>query len=213
MSDLFLFDQKIREENSVKLIAGFDEAGRGPLAGPISCAVCVLRPNFDSEMINDSKKLTDKKRREIFNTIIENSLFYHVELVPVEIIDEINILNADLLGMDKCLSLAREKVHVDYLILDYLNIKSELAILSIAKGDATSLSVAAASILAKVTRDDFMLSLDKRYPEYEFKKNKGYGTKKHLEAIKSFGYLEGIHRKTFEPIRSIIKKEEDIKLF
>lgn len=214
MSKLYDFDNNIRKINNIKYIAGFDEAGRGPLAGPVSAAICILKPDFNNEIINDSKKLTDKKRREVFNLIKENSIFYHVELVDVEIIDKINILEADLKGMQIGLELAlKEKIKPEYLISDYLKIKSSLPLLSIAKGDATSFSVACASILAKVTRDDYMDKLDEKYPMYEFKKNKGYGTKKHLEAIRKYGYIEGIHRKSFEPIKSMILKEEEIKLF
>lgn len=214
MNTLFKFDQDIRNKENINLIAGFDEAGRGPLAGPVSCAICILKPEFDSSLINDSKKLTDKERRIAFNEIINNSLFYHVELVSVWQIDKLNILNADLYGMNICLNKAIDSSIIpEYLISDYLNIKSSIPLLSIAKGDATSLSVAAASILAKVTRDDYMIELDKKYPEYDFKKNKGYGTKKHLEAINKYGYIKGIHRLTFEPIKSLVEKEKEITLF
>lgn len=214
MNTLYKFDQDIRKKENINLIAGFDEAGRGPLAGPVSCAICILKPEFNSSLINDSKKLTDKERRVAFNEIINNSLFYHVELVSVEKIDELNILNADLYGMNICLNKAIDSSIIpEYLISDYLNIKSSIPLLSIAKGDATSLSVAASSILAKVTRDDYMIDLDKKYPQYEFKKNKGYGTKNHLEAIKKYGYIPSIHRLTFEPIKSMIEKENEITLF
>ena len=214
MSKLYDFDNRVRKENKITYIAGFDEAGRGPLAGPVSAAIVILKPEFNNEIINDSKKLTDKKRREVFNLIKDNSLFYHVELVDVKTIDEINILEADLKGMQIGLNLAIENnVKPEFLISDYLNIKSDIKLLSIAKGDATSFSVACASILAKVTRDDYMNELSQKYPEYEFDKNKGYGTKKHIEAIKKYGYIKGVHRMSFEPIKSLVNKEEEIKLF
>ena len=214
MSKLYDFDNRVRKENKITYIAGFDEAGRGPLAGPVSAAIVILKPEFNNEIINDSKKLTDKKRREVFNLIKENSLFYHVELVDVKTIDEINILEADLKGMQIGLNLAIENnVKPEFLISDYLNIKSDIKLLSIAKGDATSFSVACASILAKVTRDDYMNELSLKYPAYEFDKNKGYGTKKHIEAIKKYGYIKGVHRLSFEPIKSLVNKEEEIKLF
>lgn len=214
MSKLYDFDNRVRKENKITYIAGFDEAGRGPLAGPVSAAIVILKPEFNNEIINDSKKLTDKKRREVFNLIKDNSLFYHVELVDVKTIDEINILEADLKGMQIGLNLAIENnVKPEFLISDYLNIKSDIKLLSIAKGDATSFSVACASILAKVTRDDYMNELSQKYPEYEFDKNKGYGTKKHIEAIKKYGYIKGVHRLSFEPIKSLVNKEEEIKLF
>lgn len=214
MSKLYDFDNRVRKENKITYIAGFDEAGRGPLAGPVSAAIVILKPEFNNEIINDSKKLTDKKRREVFNLIKDNSLFYHVELVDVKTIDEINILEADLKGMQIGLNLAIENnVKPEFLISDYLNIKSDIKLLSIAKGDATSFSVACASILAKVTRDDYMNELSIKYPAYEFDKNKGYGTKKHIEAIKKYGYIKGVHRLSFEPIKSLVNKEEEIKLF
>lgn len=211
---LELFDRKIREENRVEYIAGFDEAGRGPLAGPVSSAGVVLPKDFFDERINDSKQLTDKQRRELCEEIKKNALAYSVVLVPVETIDEINILEADRLGMETALREIEEKTRVDYVITDYMKLHTSLPLLSIAKGDATSLAVAAASILAKVTRDDYMIELDKKYPVYGFKKNKGYGTKAHLEALKRYGYVKGVHRLSFEPVRSLVRKDDvQLKLF
>lgn len=210
---LFLFDKKQREENGILTIAGFDEAGRGPLAGPVSCAGVVLPPDYQNDKINDSKKLTDHERRKLFTEIKEVALAYAVVLVPTETIDEINILEADRLGMETCLMEISEKMKVDFLITDYMKLHTEIPTLSIAKGDATSLSVAAASILAKVTRDDYMIALDKKYPVYQFAKNKGYGTKAHLEALKQYGYVKGVHRLSFEPIKSMASKMEQLKLF
>lgn len=210
---LFEFDKSLRETNHVTWIAGFDEAGRGPLAGPVSSAGVVLPADYHNDMINDSKKLTDKERRVLFEEIKKVAIAYSVILVPVETIDEINILEADRLGMETCLIEIMKKTQVDYLITDYMKLHTKIPTLSIAKGDATSLSVAAASILAKVTRDDYMIELDKKYPQYQFKKNKGYGTKAHLEALKQYGYVSGVHRLTFEPIKSMVNHTEQLKLF
>lgn len=210
---LFEFDKKQREINHVTWIAGFDEAGRGPLAGPVSSAGVVLPVDYHNDMINDSKKLTDKERRVLFEEIKKVAIAYSVILVPVETIDEINILEADRLGMETCLTEIMKKTQVDYLITDYMKLHTKIPTLSIAKGDATSLSVAAASILAKVTRDDYMIELDKKYPQYQFKKNKGYGTKAHLEALKQYGYVPKVHRLTFEPIKSMVNHTEQLKLF
>jgi len=207
------FDQKIREENGVEFIAGFDEAGRGPLAGPVSSAGVVLPPDFFDERINDSKQLTDRQRRELCAEIKKAALAYSVILVPVETIDEINILEADRLGMETALKEISEKVRVDYIITDYMKLHTSIPLLSIPKGDATSLAVAAASILAKVTRDDYMIELDGKYPEYGFKKNKGYGTKAHLEALEKYGYVKGVHRLSFEPVRSMAHPVVQLKLF
>lgn len=210
-NSLYLFDRKIEKENNVKCIAGFDEAGRGPLAGPVSTCGVILPFDYENDKINDSKKLTDKERRELALEIKEHAICYHIELVDVETIDSINILEADRKGMQICLQELEKKAKIDYIITDYMKLKTDIPLLSIAKGDATSQAVAAASILAKVTRDDYMLELDKKYPVYDFKHNKGYGTKKHIEAIKSHGFIKGVHRLTFDPIRSMI--EEQLTLF
>ena len=212
-SSLFRFDQKVREDNDVHVIAGFDEAGRGPLAGPVAVAGCVLPEDYQNDLINDSKKLTDHERRILFKDIIDHAIAYSVTLVPVEVIDEINILEADRKGMENCLQEIQKKIHVDYLITDYMKLHSEIPTLAIAKGDGTSICVAAASILAKVTRDDYMMELDKRYPIYQFKKNKGYGTKAHLDALEKYGYVEGVHRKSFEPIKSMVLGIKQMSLF
>ena len=208
---LFLFDRNIEEENHIEFIAGFDEAGRGPLAGPVSTAGVILPKDYENDKINDSKKLTDKERRELAIEIKEHALCYFVKLIDVETIDSINILEADRKGMEICLEEIQKQHKVDYIITDYMKLHTTVPLLSIAKGDATSQSVAAASILAKVTRDDYMIELDKKYPEYGFKKNKGYGTKAHIEAIKKHGYIKGVHRLTFDPIRSMI--QEQLTLF
>jgi len=210
---LDLFDEKIREENKVVNIAGFDEAGRGPLAGPLASAGVVLPIDYRNDKINDSKQLTDKERRELFTEIKQVALAYYVTIVPVETIDEVNILEADRLGMETALAEIQKKVKVDYIITDYMALHTKIPLLAIAKGDATSLAVAAASILAKVTRDDIMIELDKKYPQYGFKKNKGYGTKAHLEALKQYGYVKGLHRLTFEPVKSMVEGIEQETLF
>jgi ribonuclease HII len=210
---LFAFDQEMRKKNHATFIAGFDEAGRGPLAGPVSTAGVVLPPDFDDSLINDSKQLTDKERRKLFPIIKEKALAYFVCLVPVEIIDKINILEADRVGMETCLSEILKKQQVDYIITDYMSLHTDIPLLSIPKGDATSLAVASASILAKVTRDDYMLELDKKYPQYDFKENKGYGTKKHLEALKKYGFVKGVHRVSFEPVKDMYEGIEQLKLF
>ncbi len=211
--DLKGFDDEQRKKNAISVIAGFDEAGRGPLAGPVSSAGVVLPLDYDNPLINDSKKLTDAKRRKLFEEIKEVALAYYICLVPVETIDSINILEADRKGMEICLEEILKKQKVDYIITDYMSLHTDIPLLSIPKGDATSLSVAAASILAKVTRDDYMIELDKKYPAYHFAKNKGYGTKDHLAAIEKYGYIEGVHRLSFEPVKSMRLGIEQLKLF
>lgn len=211
--DLKTFDDLQRKEHQARFIAGFDEAGRGPLAGPVSSAGVVLPLDYDNPLINDSKKLTDKERRKLFVEIKKIALAYFVCLVPVETIDSINILEADRLGMETCLMEILKKQKVDFIITDYMKLHTDIDLLSIPKGDATSLSVAAASILAKVTRDDYMVELDHKYPQYHFAKNKGYGTKDHLAALKEYGFVEGVHRKSFEPVKSMSLGIEQMTLF
>ena len=140
---LDLFDDKIREENNIVNIAGFDEAGRGPLAGPLASAGVVLPIDYRNDKINDSKQLTDKERRELFMEIKQVALAYYVTIVPVETIDEVNILEADRLGMETALAKIQKKVKVDYIITDYMALHTKIPLLAIAKGDATSLAVAA----------------------------------------------------------------------
>lgn len=179
-----------------KVIAGIDEAGRGPLAGPVVCA-CVIMP-MDSDKIidgiNDSKKLTEKKREELFEKIINTALSYSIVEVDEKTIDEINILNATKLGMKKALE--RLKITPDIVLIDAVKIDTAIPQENIIKGDALSYNIASASILAKVYRDRKMKELDKVYPNYSFAKHKGYGTKEHIEALKKYGKCE-IHRDTF----------------
>ena len=187
--------EKYYLENGKKLIAGIDEAGRGPLAGPVVVA-CVIMPQDDIvEGVNDSKKLSPKKRDFLYNQIINKALSYSVSIISEKTIDEINILNATKLGMEKCvknLSITPDIVLID--AVDKLNLDVEYK--SIIKGDQLSYSIACASIIAKVTRDNLMLELDKKYPEYNFCDHKGYGTAKHIQAIKEHGICP-LHRKSF----------------
>ena len=188
-------------ENDLKakgynLIAGVDEAGRGPLAGPVCAAAVILPDNCEIEGLNDSKKLTEKKREALFDVIKQKAISYSIELVDNNVIDNINILNATML----CMKRAVENLETtpDFVIIDgnktpdALPVESE----SVVKGDAKSMSIAAASVLAKVTRDRLMLELVEKYPQYEFNKHKGYGTKLHCEKLLEYGPCE-IHRKTF----------------
>ena len=180
-----------------KLIAGMDEAGRGPLAGPV-CVASVIMPLEKEKIIsgiNDSKKLTEKKREILFNQIIETAIDYNITFVSETEIDNINILNATKKGMLDCINNLHNTP--DIVLVDYVN-KLELPCehIEIVKGDAKSYSIACASILSKVSRDRLMIELDKKYPEYDFKTHKGYGTKKHIELLKKFGKCE-IHRNTF----------------
>ena len=180
-----------------KLIAGMDEAGRGPLAGPVVCACVVLPLSNDKiiEGINDSKKLSAKKRELLFDKIIQTAICYSIVEINNKIIDEVNILNATKLGMKKCVESLNVKP--DIVLVDAVNkLDINCEYLPIIKGDAKSYLIGASSILAKVYRDRLMQEMDKKYPNYNFAKHKGYGTKEHISNLKKFGKCE-IHRNTF----------------
>jgi ribonuclease HII len=182
-------------KNGYTLIGGIDEAGRGPLAGPVVAAVVVFEPNTKIEGINDSKKLSEQKRNELFDIIKEKALDYGIGIVSNEEIDEFNILNATYMAMKKAINSLKNTP--DYLLIDAATIPDiDIAQKPIIKGDSKSISIAAASILAKVTRDNLMYQYDEIYPEYGFRGHKGYGTKEHYEAIESVG-ITPIHRKSF----------------
>ncbi len=188
---------------SCKLIVGVDEAGRGPLAGPVFAAAALFSPDFADELIDDSKKLTAKKREALFDVIKEKALAYGIASVSADEIDKYNIYEATKICMKKAI----EQIGIDYdlIITDAmpLYVKGKKVIAMI-KGDAQCLNVAAASILAKVSRDRYMDELDKQYPEYGFAKHKGYGTKAHIDAIMKYGPVDHVHRKTFAPIKYLL---------
>ena len=194
MSDLWKLENEIYD-SGVSPVCGVDEAGRGPLAGPVCAAAVILPRGLEIEGLNDSKKLTEKKREKLFDIICAEAISYGIAFASVEEIEEINILNAAMLAMNRA--------------IDKLGVKPALALidgscdraitapsLCVIKGDATCADIAAASILAKVTRDRYMLEMAERYPEYHFEKHKGYGTKLHYEALREYGPCE-IHRPGF----------------
>lgn len=178
------------------LECGLDEAGRGCLAGGVYAAAVILPKGFHNELLNDSKKLTDKQRRSLRVVIEESALAFAVVEVNNEEIDRINILNASILAMNRAVE--KLKIKPELLLVDgnRFNTKLDIPFKTVVKGDATFMSIAAASVLAKTYRDDAMIELDKTYPEYNWKKNKGYPTKDHRQAIKDCG-ITPLHRKTF----------------
>jgi ribonuclease HII len=188
------FDNSFLSEN-VKLVAGIDEAGRGPLAGPVVAASVVFSPHVFIDEVNDSKKLSPEKREELFETIKEKALCWNACIIDHEEIDKINILQATLKAMKK--SAEELKVKPDLILIDgNKTFYSRIPTLPIIDGDEKSFSIASASIIAKVTRDRIMCSLAEKYPQYSWEKNKGYGTKEHINALKNFGPTPH-HRKTF----------------
>ncbi|MCX4286976.1 MAG: ribonuclease HII [Clostridia bacterium] len=176
-----------------KFIAGVDEAGRGPLAGPVVVAAVIMPLNDVIDGVNDSKKLTAKKRDDLYEKILTKAVEYKVAVISHKTIDEINILNATKQGMLQCINGLSKK---DYVLIDAVKTDCDVPSLSIIHGDALSYNIAAASIIAKVTRDRLMCELDKQYPQYNFSKHKGYGTAEHIRLLKQYGPCE-IHRRSF----------------
>lgn len=188
--------------NGINFIAGIDEVGRGPLVGPVVTAAVILPKDFYDERINDSKKLTEKKRELLYDVIMENAISVGIGISSEDVIDEINILNATKRAMLEAVN--NLSIKPEHLLIDAVKLNTDIPQTSIIKGDAKSESIAAASIIAKVTRDRMMVELDKIHPEYDFKHNKGYGTKKHIEAIRKYGIIKE-HRKTFAPCDEYVK--------
>ena len=188
-----------------KYIGGTDEAGRGPLFGPVVAACCVLPHNFKLDGLTDSKQLSEKKREECFEYIKNNCLAYGIGIVDNKEIDRINIYEASRKAMMIAIEEASLKLKPDYILTDAMPLPDlNIECLSIIKGDAKSISIAAASVIAKVTRDHLMYEVDKKYPEYGFKSHKGYPTKKHIEAINRYGLIDG-YRLTYKPVKDLIK--------
>lgn len=187
--------------DKVNLIVGVDETGRGPLAGPVVAAAVIFSRAYNNIDINDSKQLSEKKREALFDVIKENAIAYGVGIVSAETIDEINIYEATKVAMKQ--AIANLKHNYDLILTDAMKLDGfDVEVIDIIKGDAKALPIAAASIIAKVTRDHMMNELDKQYPEYGFKKHKGYGTKEHMEALKKYGPIKGIHRFSYKPVEN-----------
>ena len=191
-------------KKGIKYIGGVDEVGRGPLVGPVVTACVILPEDYYDERINDSKKLSEKKREELYDVIMKNALSVGIGMSSEEVIDKINILEATKKAMIEAIK--NSSIKPEHVLIDAVKLDIDIPSTSIIKGDAKSQSIAAASIIAKVTRDRMMYELDKKHPEYDFAKNKGYGTKKHIEALYKYGPIKE-HRKTFEPVTSIINKK------
>ena len=182
-------------EQSVGVICGVDEAGRGPLAGPVYAAAVILPDHLEIPGLDDSKKLTDKRRRELMPIIKEQAIAYGIGIATEKEIDEINILQATFLAMERAIAQLEGKA--DFALIDGNREKDfGLPVMTVVKGDSRSANIAAASILAKVSRDDYMEEMAKQYPEYGFEIHKGYGTKAHYEALRTYGHCD-LHRLTF----------------
>ena len=181
--------ERIAKEKGYKVIVGCDEAGRGPLIGPVVAAACYIPDDFKLDGLTDSKKLTEKKREEMYKYILDNTV-YGIGIVDADEIDKINIY----------------EINVDYILTDAMPIDMDIIVEPIIKGDLLSISIAAASVIAKVTRDHMMIDLDNKYPMYGFKKHKGYPTRGHYDALNKYGLIEG-YRKTYGPVKKILEGE------
>ena len=196
MSEINMWEiEDALQEQGVGVICGVDEAGRGPLAGPVYAAAVILPPHVEIPGLNDSKKLTDKRRRELMPVIMEQAIAYGIGSASEQEIDEINILQATFLAMERAIAQLNGKA--DFALIDGNREKDfGLPVMTVVKGDSRSASIAAASILAKVSRDDYMDELAKQYPQYGFEVHKGYGTKAHYEALRAHGHCSA-HRVSF----------------
>ena len=195
-------------QQGYKSIVGTDEAGRGCLLGPVFAAAVILPVGFSSPLINDSKKLTAKQRELAYQIIVENALAYAITSIDADTIDEVNILNASRLAMKQAIDQLNRPF--DLVLTDCMKIQGySVPVIDIIHGDALSINIAAASILAKVSRDHWCAQIDPQYPLYHIKKNKGYGTKDHLEALKEYGPVPHLHRYSYAPVRAcLIEKVE-----
>ena len=199
---LYEYEQELIN-NGIKYIGGTDEAGRGPLIGPVVAACVVLPLNYQNELINDSKKLTEKKREQLYDVIMNDALSVGIGIVDAETIDEINIYEASKLAMIKAYNEAKKNIKIEHLLTDAMALDIDIPFTKIIKGDAKSITIAAASIIAKVTRDRMLLELDKKYPMYGFKNHKGYPTKAHIEAMHKYGLIDG-YRKSYGPVKEML---------
>ena len=190
-------------DKGISFIAGVDEVGRGPLAGPVVAAAVILPQNCKIKGLNDSKKILKKKHEEIFQAVKEKALAIGIGVMDNHVIDQVNIYEATKLAMKE--AIAQLQIKPEHLLIDAMELDLPISQTSIVKGDANSLSIAAASIVAKVTRDKIMANYDQEFPGYDFSQNAGYGTAKHFEGIAKLG-ITPIHRTSFEPIKSLVTK-------
>lgn len=199
--DLLKYEKELYD-NNIQYVAGVDEVGRGPLVGPVVAACVVLPKNYNLEGLTDSKKLSEKKRDKFYDIIIRDALGVGIGIISPEVIDEVNIYEASKLAMIEAIN--NVKCKIEHILIDAMPLELDIPSTSIIHGDALSLSIAAASVIAKVTRDKMMYELHEKYPEYGFNKHKGYPTKLHLENIKKYGILDN-YRKSYKPVKEILE--------
>ena len=206
-TDLYHYEHDLWNQG-IEYIGGVDEVGRGPLIGPVVTACVVLPHDFSLPGLTDSKKLSEKKREQYYDYILEHVIAVEIGMDSPERIDEINIYQASKEAMEKAIEKVRKKVPLDVVLTDAMPMELDIPVIPIVKGDAKSITIAAASVVAKVTRDRMMIELDQKYPLYGFKNHKGYPTKKHLEAIKTYGLIDG-YRRTYGPVKELLGGKKD----
>ncbi len=205
--DNYLYERELREKG-ITFIAGVDEVGRGPLVGPVVAACCVLPEKFNLDGLTDSKKLSEKKRDYFFEEIKRQAIGYGIGIIDEKKIDEVNIYEATKLAMKSAIDACLKACRIEHILIDAMPLDLEIPTTSIIKGDLKSITISAASVLAKVTRDRMLDELDETFPMYEFKKNKGYPTKKHLEAIEEYGIIDE-HRKSYGPVKNYLENHKN----
>ena len=204
MEDLYKYEKELIN-NGIKLICGVDEVGRGPLVGPVLAAAVILPLNYKLDGLTDSKKLSEKKRDLFYEIIMHDAISIGIGIKDNNVIDEVNIYEATKLAMYDAIN--NLSVRPEHVLIDAMPLELDIPNTSIIKGDAKSLSIAAASVIAKVTRDRMMYDLDSKYPVYNYKKNKGYPTKEHIEAINIYGINDN-YRKTYGPVKDYLEKNK-----
>ena len=201
LMDNYYFERKLRDKG-INFIAGVDEVGRGPLVGPVVASCVVLPEHFNLEGLTDSKKLSEKKREYFYDEIMKQALGVGIGIISEKVIDEVNIYEATKMAMKEAINNCSCKV--EHILIDAIKLDIDIPTTSIIKGDLKSITISAASVIAKVTRDRMLDELDKKYPMYDFKNNKGYPTKKHLEAIKKHGIIDE-HRRSYGPVSEYLE--------
>lgn len=199
MEDLYKYENELRKKN-INIIGGVDEVGRGPLIGDVVAACVVLPNDFVLDGLTDSKKLSEKKREAFYDIIMKEALAVGIGKVSSSKIDELNIYEATKKAMNIAIEEVRKQISLEHVLIDAMPLNLDIPSTSIVKGDAKSISIAAASVIAKVTRDRDLYELDKIYPMYDLANNKGYGTKKHIAALKEYG-ITPYHRLSYAPVR------------
>lgn len=202
MNDNYMYERELREQG-IKYIAGVDEVGRGPLVGPVVAACVVLPDKFNLDGLTDSKKLSEKKRDFFFDEIKKQALGIGIGIIDEKKIDEVNIYEATKLAMKMAINECNKQIKIEHVLIDAMPLELDIPTTSIIKGDLKSITISAASVIAKVTRDRMLYELDLKYPMYDFKNNKGYPTKKHLEAIAKYGIIPE-HRRSYGPVKKYI---------